>query len=783
LNLPEGVFYRPSQEHLIAKDQWATIWIKTETTGNEFYTIRDRTFEADIAPFLQGPWADFDRLFRLDPQRDIYRKRQAQRSAVVYSSAEHRGSPKKPNITVVPNLSTRAHHGLKQRWRVLGSTMGHYHLPIPSSYRVQEVYEFQSYGMLILDREVGEVEMWVAQAGDKVVVPNGCHMTLYNLGNEDNPLITLDFANPQENAANKKLVSKCGPILLVYYNAFEVVFVLNRFYINNPIHRAGVRVPGLSPEERDQRIRLARGVRLELGRFLYEELTNDHELIGKFARLGIRIRQCSSEAILAPLETGSSSGLYFCSPLVEAAKPRTDVYRYFFKGLVETGPIKSARKRRVVTRSAKENEPDKTPRPAIALNLQPLNRPLVIVVEGAGDWVEKAYRKLFEKVDYREKLSVFYADDTRWSGIPSWADSLKPWEVYLDKADLDDFDKYRLLRPDVVFVVTPDFTHSVIARQWLGKTPMVFIEKPFDSQVKNVDDLILEVGQQRATTIFGLDHYQFYTLPVSDAPVDIEGHLGGALAKVVFYLTEDREFEKNRTLTLQYGLTLDLLPHLLALLKYFGSLSSIDEIRVLEAGRYFPLGDGTAELPGDFYNETYSRVQFTFHDNSRNGFHVPCLAVVGKGFRQSVKFLEVTGQNGNGIRIDLNESPTDEPTDYPWDSLFYLLAEGAPLPLGAELKVIRCPYHSERNLRILHSSKDRDRFRPRLARGRYEHLLDFILGKRNSVIGSTLSLTDGRDIVLALDRIWWAIQAAKPLWVPYGFRAINPVEQQALNSD
>jgi predicted dehydrogenase len=659
--------------------------------------------------------------------------------------------------------------------------MGHYHLPIPSTYRVQEVYEFQTYGMLILDREVGEVEMWVAQEGDKVVVPNGCHMTLYNLGDEDNPLITLDFANPQENAANKELVSKCGPILLVYYNAFEVVFVLNRFYINSPIHQAGVSMPRLSPEERDQSIRLRRGVRLELGRFLYEELTNDHELIGKFARLGIRIRQCSSEAILAPLETRSSSGLYFCSPLVEAAKPRTDVYRYFFKTIGETGPVKLVTKRRVATGSAKEDEADKPPSPPVT-GLQPLNRPLVIVVEGAGDWVEKAYRKLFQEECYGKKLSVFYADDTRWSKqIPPWADTLKPWEVYLDKADLDDFDKYRLLRPDVVFVVTPDFTHSVIARQWLGKTPVVFIEKPFDSQVKNVDDLILEVGQQRATTIFGLDHYQFYTLPVSDAPVDIKGHLGGALARVIFYLTEDREFEKKRTLTLQYGLTLDLLPHLLALLKYFGSLSTIDEIRVLEAGRYFPLGDGTAELPANFHNETYSRVQFTFHDNSRNGFHVPCLAVVGKGFSRSVKFLEVTGQNGNGIRIDLNESPTDEPTDYPWDSLFYLMAEGAPLPYGAELKVIQCPYDPTRNLRTLHSSKEAGRFRPRLARGRYEHLLDFILGKRNSVVGSTLSLTDGRDIVLALDRIWWAIQAAKPLWVPYGFGENNPVEPQTLN--
>jgi predicted dehydrogenase len=459
----------------------------------------------------------------------------------------------------------------------------------------------------------------------------------------------------------------------------------------------------------------------------------------------------------------------------------------------------------VPPRSGGQGEPsaDDTTRDLIkAVSRQPLNRPLVIVVEGSGDWVEKAYRKLFEKkINEGKELSVFYADDSRWAGrLPAWADSnsprydLKPWEVYLDKADLNDFDKYRMLRPDVVFVVTPDFTHSVIARWWLGKTPLIFIEKPFDSQVKNVDELILGVGQQRNTAVFGLDHYQFYALPVNDPPMDIDEYLGGVLVKVVFFLTEDRPLERNRVRSLQYGLTLDLLPHLLALLKYFGEVSTIDEIRVLEAGRYFSLGDDTHEgadgnqgssedLPDDFYNETYSRVRFTFHDNSRNGFHVPCLAIVGKGFAKSVKYLEVTGQNGNSIRIDLNEQPADgQASDYPWDSMFYILGEDSPLPYDLELKQVTCPYDPGRTLRILHSSQEPDRFCPRLARERYEHLLDFILGYRDSVVENTLSLAEGREIVLALDRIWWAIQAARPSWTTYPLKEFNPVEGPARNA-
>jgi predicted dehydrogenase len=755
--------------------------MKTDSdySNNARYEVKNLKFEDVVAPYLHGDWEDFDRYFRLNPSRVFYSEGKERESPIIYSIAQHNGDTKLPNITVIPNLTTLESRGLLRPLTVFGCNGGYYHPSSPKGHRIQEVYEFQSYGMMILDRQEGEVELWVAQEGDKVAVPNHCHVTVYNLSDKDNPLIVLDFSDARQSAADDSLVKKCGPILLAYYDDFEVVFTLNRLYVNAPNHAAGVRLSTSLRDDRFRQIRVGRGARLDLGRLLYEELTGNLELIGKFSRLGIRIRQASPEAVLEPLPARRGARLHFSLPLVEATKRETEVYRYFFPKTEVAKPPRRGRRPKPVEAPKGANT---------SVTLPSFDRPLVIVVEGVGDWVQQAYRDLFrQKRDEGRNLSIFYADDTRWKDRPVWANpkaagyDLRPWETYLDKADLDEFEKYRNLLPDAVFVVTPDFTHSAVARWWLGRTPTVFIEKPFDSQIKNVDNLLHELGQQRGKTIvLGLDHYQFYALPVYDMKYDIDDHLDGAVAKVVFYLTEKRPIESDRIRSLQYGLTLDLLPHLTALLTYFGDVCSIDEIRVIESGQYSPLkaaprdGGQMKDISGEFHNETYSRVEFTFQDYSGNGFHIPCMAVVGKGFSEEVKYMEVTGRNGNAVRIDLNREP--DPNlfpDYPWDSLFYLQGDQAPLPTGAGIKEVQSPYNSGTTLRILYDPNNPKRFCRPLQRRRYEKLLEDLLMGTNVAVASTLSLNQGREIVRALDRIWWAIQAAKP-WIEYPLGQINP---------
>jgi hypothetical protein len=805
MRLPDGVFHRPRQELLIEKDKWAIIRIETRHRKhllNSRYVITSRSYNEVIAPYLKGDWDEFERLFGLNPKRIVHIQGEPSGLDVVYSFAKYHIEPTKhgflyklPNITVVPNLSTINSEGLLSPWIVFGCTMGHYHPPsLEKGSYIQEVYEFQSYGLLVLDRGLGAVELWVAQDGDKVAIPSDCHMTLYNLGDKDQPLVTLDIAD-YDHQPSRDVVRQCGPILLAYFNDFEVIFKLNWLYINNATHRVGVRLDHLPDDDEARKIRISRGARLELGRLLYEQLTQNPVVIGKFARLGISVRQASPEAVLEPLHTGQGSRLHFCRPLVEAVKKGTEVYKYFFPQSVEI-ELPLPRSVRSETRKSRDDSRKGDQEPG--LDLKPLNRNLVVVVEGSGDWVEQAYRVLFKEKLAGKRLSVFYADDSRWKRSPQWADperwtnpekwespsttGLQPWEVYLDKADPNDFARYINLRPDVVFVVTPDFTHCAIADQWLGKAAIVFLEKPFDSQSKNVETLLLSLGQRQKseayTEVMGLDHYQFYALPIAELWPNIIRHLGGAIANVDFFLTEVRPIENGRARSLQYGLTLDLLPHLIALLIYFGDISTIDDIVVVEAAQYYPLvavnREGTEQESISYASETYSQVKFTFQDRSAQDFRIPCQAVVGKGVSQEVKYLEVAGHNGNAIRVDLNRRDEATSKVYPWDSVFFIQGEGKQVFSEARIRVVKDPY-SSRQLRILENPAKPESLCRALERNRYLSLIQELLKARGDTLASAITRAQGREIVDALDRIWWALQDSKP-WKKYNLGQLNPTK-------
>jgi len=651
--------------------------------------------------------------------------------------------------------------------------MGHYKAFEDDCRRGLEVYEFQSYGMLVLAKPNEGVEIWVARPGDKVTAPNGCWVTLYNLGDQDNPLITLSFSGREHNQRDTSLAATYGPILLAYYNDSEVVLRLNQLYIDDPHQIARFQLS----DSMDPEICIARRGRLDLDSFLYNELTHNPDVIGRLARLNVSIKHASSEAILGPLSSRGSQ-LYFSMPLVEATKQGGDVYCFFFPGAARAVPGQPVGNGIAAVEAELYRYKQKL------IRLEPLDRPLVVVVEGTGDWVRDTYRRLFEmEVAKGHELAVIYANDERWSPRPEWADSLQLWESYLNKARTSDFDKYKALNPDVVFVVTPDFTHSHIARAWLGRSPVspiVFVEKPFDSQVSNVEALLMDLGRRPGTEVLGLDHYQFYALPIHKLQPQIEQHLGGGLAKVIFYMAEARPIEKGRDHTLQFGLTLDLLPHLLALLTYFGDVSTIDHIQVMEVGRYDPLQAVNKDDPQDtddiskrFRNETFSRIRFSFQDYSGNKYPVPCEAAVGKGCGEyDIKYIEVSGTNGNAVRVDFSSRPGTLNSEYPWKALFFMLGDGALPPVGTSAREMTDPYDQNRRLRILQQP-----FPFPIYVSRYEELLDDLLEGTSHAVSSALLLQECEQIVLALDRIWRAIQEV-PQWMSYAIGSLNVVQQQ-----
>lgn len=316
MNLPAGVRYDTGRERLLAKGKPAWIEIGEDAPGANHYVIKDRSFRQAVAPYLHGDWAEFDQRNKLSTE------------GVIYSGADYVGRPLLPNITVLPNL--RLPEGVQERQpNVFGCTMGHWHPREAGRERSQEVYEFQAYGLMALDREVGEIELWVMQDGDKVAVPSGCHMTLYNLGDREHPLVTLDFANPDRNPANKELIGMRGPVLLAYYNDAQAVFRLNRAYINPPEGKAGVRLDQPPRELKEAQIRIIRDAEQDLGSQLHQQLTQNAEVAAQSARLGIRLRIGSPETTLRAKSAGGISSCRLADPLIQAVRPGSEGYRFF----------------------------------------------------------------------------------------------------------------------------------------------------------------------------------------------------------------------------------------------------------------------------------------------------------------------------------------------------------------------------------------------------------------------------------------------------------------------
>lgn len=116
----------------------------------------------------------------------------------------------------------------------------------------------------------------------------------------------------------------------------------------------------------------------------------------------------------------------------------------------------------------------------------------------------------------------------------------------------------------------------------------IFVEKPFDSHHTNVESLLREMGfYHRHRAVLGLDHYAFYAAALQPIMPAIQRHLGGALTHVAFYMAETQPIEYGRERSLQYGMTLDLLPHMFALMRTHQSarmLESLERCRVRSVG-------------------------------------------------------------------------------------------------------------------------------------------------------------------------------------------------------
>lgn len=333
-----------------------------------------------------------------------------------------------------------------------------------------------------------------------------------------------------------------------------------------------------------------------------------------------------------------------------------------------------------------------------------------IVIEGIGDIVSKpagygrALRKL--KIDKGDELRVIFTDICdEWSKSTDSRLLLEREETrkeliswgaeFIDKSPSNpaQFLQYQDLlnrSVDAVFIATPDRFHIPVAKHWLtGNCKRVFIEKPLTNDPAEAKRWMFELSNNRHNRerLIQLDHY----LPKIHAQFKYKEHIKQMLERIArlkhlrFYMLEDhsstdQDYQKEvvrkrrrdrngpienegRVDALQDGLGLDLLPHLLAILIFFGHPGTF-KVTKLRAAKYVGVDfDYTPAGIAGIKGETFAGIEFSFINHA--GREITGEAYVGKGIRGSinypsmgrnVKVLQLEGEWQKKIEFDFNNS-------------------------------------------------------------------------------------------------------------------------------
>lgn len=318
---------------------------------------------------------------------------------------------------------------------------------------------------------------------------------------------------------------------------------------------------------------------------------------------------------------------------------------------------------------------------------------LNLVVEGVGDVVDRCYgpalQSLVDEWRGRRKIEVTFVDmSDYWRNDPGLAGKMqriiaevKSWgAAYLDKSDPDDLAKYRMLRPHVVIVATPDCSHAAVAEEWLGRNPRpthIFIEKPLEASLDAARRLLGKVPPYDSL-VLAFDHYRARVLPTREQMAVILPFLGGGVSQFTFYFFEDHSGadptynprvqrdgpieNEQRTKALNQGVILDVVPHVIAILAHFCRVETL-RVTTVKAGRYLGV-DGDPEKPSEIERETFAAVEFVCADYAGNV--VEGKTYVGKGVRgvkqlgqehdYDTKVLHIRGLNGRRVLFDIKRS-------------------------------------------------------------------------------------------------------------------------------
>ena len=246
---------------------------------------------------------------------------------------------------------------------------------------------------------------------------------------------------------------------------------------------------------------------------------------------------------------------------------------------------------------------------------------------------------------------------------------------YVNLNNPEDESWYNHLRADIVFILVPDAMHISKAETWLKRSSLIFIEKPYNRDVREAQEFEKDLrtmvdhmgGDLPVTWVCPFDHYlaKIFHYDAKKARDQLFERIG-ALSRVEFEILESGPIESWRAPSLEAGMIYDLFSHVLAMISAELNLSSFrfNRIREIKVAQH-------QDCPSPVTSETFAYFDFDLLDYE--GKRIRVTGSVGKGVGSSdEKFLNFVGERGlikcdlgpsslNGIQIAEGKSGKEKP--------------------------------------------------------------------------------------------------------------------------
>jgi|GEM_PF-2585146 len=283
---------------------------------------------------------------------------------------------------------------------------------------------------------------------------------------------------------------------------------------------------------------------------------------------------------------------------------------------------------------------------------------LSVVCVGAGDAFINRYWPTLEMQANRGRLKLTVADqcaldslgaskstDPKPQGLQARLDRLrKSYDSfaarasanagvkYLDLNSEDDQSWYHHLTADIVFILVPDEIHVSKAREWVKRSTLVIVEKPYNRDLEEAQEFEREMkevmdragGDVPATWVIPFDHYlgKIFDYDVHKKTDGLFERIG-PLQSVKFRVVECEPLEPWRVDSLRAGMAYDLFSHVLAMLSVELKVSTLTSARIkAKVARH-------QGCPDTFSAETFAAFSLEMEDF--RGRLVPVQGSVGKG--------------------------------------------------------------------------------------------------------------------------------------------------------